>query len=317
MIFKILLFLSAIFIASCSAFFSVKGIALLFSGSFWSVVVMASSLEFGKIIGTSFLYRYWEKLNKILKVYLLTAVIFLMGITSLGVFGFLSQAFFSTKSNVDAIEMQISLLKDKKESLQFQLTQNQERIKILIDTRKNQEVNLSKVLDQTTTSTVTKSGGLFGQDKQDTIVDKKSLELKNQSLNNMQNNINSIDSSIQNINTNNNQINQEINDLNNDIINLNKTIIGSDIGTYKFIAQAFNTDIETVVKWFIILIVIVFDPLAIALLISFNMILKRNSEDNMKIIEKPIEVVKEIYHRYKRGTKQPHNPNLADPKFNH
>lgn len=311
--FKNLLFLSAIFTAGCAAFFSVKGIGLLFSGSFWAAVTMASSLELAKIVATSFLYRNWREINKLLKTYLLIAVISLMGITSLGVFGFLSQAFFSTKSNIDAIEMQISLLKDKKQSLEFQLSQNQERIKILIDTRKNQEANLSKVLDQSTTTTVTKSGGLFGQDKQDTVVDKRSLELKNQSLSNMQNNISSIDSSINDINKNNNKINEDISILNNEIINLNKNIIGSDIGTYKFIAQAFNTNIETVVKWFIILIVIVFDPLAIALLISYNMIIKQNPKD---ITEKPLEIIKKIYQDYKRGTKKNHNNKLADPKFN-
>ena len=318
MIFTILLFLSAIFIASCSAFFSVKGIALLFSGSFWSVVVMASSLEFGKIISTSFLYRYWEKLNKILRFYLLTAVIFLMGITSLGVFGFLSQAFFSTKSSTDAIESQMVLLQNKKSSLENQITSNNERIKVLTDTRKNQESNLAKALDQSTTTTVTKSGGFFGKDTEEKVVDKGSLSLKAKSFDSIQSNIASLDSNTEKINSSNQNLLNEINVLDKDIISLNTQVIKSDIGTYKFIAQAFDTDIETVVKWFIILIVIVFDPLAIALLISFNMITKKNSEDNpAKIIKKPMEVIKEIYHRYKRGTKKTHNPNLFDPKFNH
>ena len=139
-LFNILLGLSAIFVASCGAFFSVKGIGLLFSGSFWATILMASSLEFGKIMATSFLYRYWNKINKLIKIYLTCAIIILMGITSLGVFGFLSQAFYSTKSNTDAIESQIHLLQDKKQSLNTQINSNNERIKSLTDTRKNQEL---------------------------------------------------------------------------------------------------------------------------------------------------------------------------------
>lgn len=326
--FKILLGLSALSLAGCGAFFSVKGIGLLFSGSFWSAVIMGSALEFGKIMATSFLYRYWEKINNIMKTYLLCAVFLLMGITSLGIFGFLSQAFYSTKSNVDAIESQVLLLNNKKNSLQTQLASNNDRIKILTDTRKNQESNLSKALDQSTTTTVTKSGGFFSNDKQETVIDKKSVELKNQSINSIQNNINSIELSIIDLNKNNNNLMTEINNIDNQTIELNKQIIKSDIGTYKFIAEAFNLKIETVVKYFILVIVVVFDPLAVCLLLAYNIlvvkrdeILSSSSDINIvekiveKVVEKPVNVVKEVYHEYKRGTKKSHNPDLADPNI--
>jgi len=323
-VFKILLGLSALSLAGCGAFFSVKGIGLLFSGSFWSAVIMGSALEFGKIMATSFLYRYWEKINNIMKTYLLCAVFLLMGITSLGIFGFLSQAFYSTKSNVDAIESQVLLLNNKKNSLQTQLASNNDRIKILTDTRKNQESNLSKALDQSTTTTVTRSGGFFNNDKQETIIDKKSVELKNQSINSIQTNISGLELSIVDLNKNNNNLMIEINNIDNQIIELNKQIIKSDIGTYKFIAEAFNLKIETVVKYFILIIVIVFDPFAICLLMAYNVlafrketIISTSSEPKIieKVIEKPINVVKEIYHEYKRGTKKSHNPELADPNI--
>lgn len=328
--FKTLLGLSALFLAGCGAFFSVTGIGLLFSGSFWSTIVMASSLEFGKIMATSFLYRYWQKINNIIKTYLICAVIVLMGITSLGVFGYLSQAFYSTKSNIDAIESQLTLLENKKESFKSQLNSNNDRIKTLIDTRKSQENNLTKALDQSTTTTVTRSGGLFGGDKQETVIDKKSVELKNQTLNTMQGNISNLEANIEKLNSNNSNLNQEINNIDNQIITLKKQIIASDIGTYKFIAEAFNVEIETVVKWFILIIVAVFDPLAVALLLAYNITsnkkyLTSEIEVREKIIEKPIEIIKEkiiekpveitknIYSSFKRGTKKNHNPDLADP----
>lgn len=318
--FKTLLGLSALFLAGCGAFFSVTGIGLLFSGSFWSTIVMASSLEFGKIMATSFLYRYWQKINNIIKTYLVCAVITLMGITSLGVFGFLSQAFYSTKSNIDAIESQLSLLEAKKISLQSQIASNNERIKTLTDTRKNQENNLTKALDQSTTTIVTKSGGLFGNDTQEKVIDKKSVELKSQTVNSVQSSIISLESNIEKINNINTNLLTEINQLDTSIIDLKTKITKSDIGTYKFIAEAFNTKIETVVKWFILIIVAVFDPLAVSLLLAYNIAANRKFENETtkeviieKIIEKPIEIIKNLNVPFKRGTKIKHNPDLADP----
>jgi len=326
-IFNILLGLSALFVAACGGFFSVKGIGLLFSGSFWATVVMASSLEFGKIMATSFLYRYWNKINKLLKTYLISAVIILMGITSLGVFGFLSQAFYATKASMDSIQSQITLLEAKKTSLNAQISNNTERIKTLIETRKEQESNLSKALNQSTITIVTKSNGFFGGDKQETVIDKKSVELKSQTLSAMQTNITNLETNIQKINNINESLNTDINNLDNQIIQLNNQVINSDIGTYKFIAQAFNVPIETVVKWFILFIVMVFDPLAVCLVLAYNIASNRKPNETVvekvieiekpieKIIEKPIKIIEKIYSTYKRGTKKIHNPNLADPNL--
>jgi len=282
---------------------------------------MASSLEFGKIMATSFLYRYWNRINKLIKIYLTSAVVILMGITSLGVFGFLSQAFYSTKSNNDAIESQINLLENKKQSLSTQINTKNERIKTLTDTRKNQEVNLTKALDQSTTTTITKSGGLFNKDTQEKVIDKKSVELKTQSLNSMQSSISSLENNIEKININNNTLINDINIIDNSLIDLQKQSSKSDIGTYKFIAEAFNVKIETVVKWFILFIVSVFDPLAVCLILAYNIASNKRYgieiEEKIieKIIEKPVEIVKDIYHQYKRGTKKPHNSDLADPSI--
>ena len=91
--FQITLGLSALFIAGCAAFFSVFGIGKLFSGAFLSVVIMASSLELGKLVTASFLYRYWDKINLLQKIYMAAATIMLIFITSAGIFGYLSNAY--------------------------------------------------------------------------------------------------------------------------------------------------------------------------------------------------------------------------------
>ena len=91
--FQLLLGLSALFIAGCAAFFSVFGIAKLFSGAFIAVVIMASSLELGKLVTASFLYRYWDKINQFQKIYMAAATVILVLITSAGIFGYLSNAY--------------------------------------------------------------------------------------------------------------------------------------------------------------------------------------------------------------------------------
>ena len=100
-VFPVLLFCVSVFIAGCAAYFSVRGIGLLFAGSFLPVVVMASSLEIGKLFAVSLLYRQWHVMRFLYKMYLTTACSLLIFITSLGIFGFLSDAYHDTKTKID------------------------------------------------------------------------------------------------------------------------------------------------------------------------------------------------------------------------
>ena len=84
---------SAFFVAFNAAFFSIFGLSKLVSGAFWSVVLMATSLEVGKLVTASFVYQYWNKISNLMKTYLIGAVVLLVFITSIGIFGFLSNAY--------------------------------------------------------------------------------------------------------------------------------------------------------------------------------------------------------------------------------
>ena len=96
MILIILTFLAAFLLSGIAAYYSVIGLALIFSGAFWPVIIMGSTLEFAKLITASWLYNNWQKTNILLKSYLTAAVIILMFITSMGIFGFLA------KSHIDS-----------------------------------------------------------------------------------------------------------------------------------------------------------------------------------------------------------------------
>jgi len=98
----------ALFIAGCSAYFSVQGLGLLFIGSMVAVMVMAASLEAGKLVAASFLYRYWNHISRPLRFYLTLAVLLLIGITSLGNYGYLARAYEKTHSKIGLFEAQIA-----------------------------------------------------------------------------------------------------------------------------------------------------------------------------------------------------------------
>ena len=123
-----LLGLSALFIAAAAAYFSVTGLSKLFAGASLAVILMASSLEFGKLISASFLYVYWNRINKILRTYLLIGVCVLIIITSAGIYGFLTSAYQSTADKLSIIEKQTELFTLKKNRFEDQLiSYSQER----------------------------------------------------------------------------------------------------------------------------------------------------------------------------------------------
>ena len=106
--FRAVLLASALFIAGCSAYFSVLGLGKLFTGAEVAVMVMASSLEIGKLVAASFLYRHWHQIAGTLRFYLTLAVVGLIGITSLGNYGYLARAFEETATRISRSEAEIA-----------------------------------------------------------------------------------------------------------------------------------------------------------------------------------------------------------------
>ena len=326
--FKYILGSSAFLLAGCAAFFSVKGIALLFAASFWSVAIMAGSLEIAKLVCASYLYRYWQNINKLLRQYMLAATLLLMGITSLGIFGFLSDAFQKNFSQYSLNVSKIQALKSQQTFLTSQVDFNKSKLKDLIDLQKTYQSSLDSAVKQDVTTTKTSGGGLFGGQKTEKVTDSKLLESRNKIVEGSQQNINSLFNQIQIVTSELQNLEQKASQTAQEIMVLEADNTKGEIGTFKFVAEAFGMKIENAVRLFIILIVIVFDPLAVALVIAYNSIVARRGQTLIektvevekpvekiveKIVEKPVTVIKEIFHQYKRGTKKNHNPDQADP----
>jgi hypothetical protein len=126
--FTLLVGASALFIAGCSAYFSVQGLGLLFAGSAATVMIMAASLEAGKLVAASFLYRHWSNISRSLRFYLTLAVVVLIGITSMGNYGYLAKAYEHTNQQINLLEQQIQTVGREMEDTQQQIDASKSRL---------------------------------------------------------------------------------------------------------------------------------------------------------------------------------------------
>jgi len=237
--FTLLLALAALLVAGSTAYFSTLGIATLFSGRYLQVLIMAGCLEFGKLVATSFLYRYWNKAPKFLKIYLTAAVIVLMVITSMGVYGYLSSAYQVNASKTGIIDNKVVLIQQQKTTIDGEIKQISERIDTLNQSRLSQEKRLS---DNKVRSTLY-----------------------------IYNDIKRAGEEIKGLNSRLQELQKMKFEKDNELITLqgdNSRV--HDIGTFKFVAQSFNQPVDTVVKWFILILVSVLDPLAVSLVLALN-----------------------------------------------
>jgi len=249
--FERLLGLSSLFIASCAAFFSIIGIGMLFSGSAIAAMIMASSLELGKLVATSFLYRYWKKTKTFLKIYLTTSVVVLMIITSLGIFGYLSSAYQQSNIENQLIEQKIQVIEEQKILIKDKITTSKSRIGNVTQLRNSQEERLSQSM---TNTLIARNPIQLRQVQQQTqeLIEQSDKDLESENI------------KIQ-------KATDELQQLDKQIASL-KLESGSkkDVQTFKFVADEFGVNINKVVKWFIIALISVFDPLAVCLLLAYN-----------------------------------------------
>ena len=120
--FPFLIALSALAVSGSAAFYSVFGLSKLFAGASMQVIIMAGSLEFAKLVCASLLYQYWTAINKILRVYLVTAVFILMLITSGGIYGYLSGAYQETATKSEFLDKSLAVLETKQDRFEEQKT---------------------------------------------------------------------------------------------------------------------------------------------------------------------------------------------------
>ena len=242
-----LIALSALSISASAAFYSVTGLSMLFAGASTAVLIMASSLEISKLVIASLLYQYWSKLNVLLKTYLTIAIIVLILITSAGIYGFLSNSYQTTATQSEIVDKQIETLEFKKklyEDNKSNLIQEKQSLN-------NLRGNLSK---NTTIQYTDKNGNLFVKSNNSTM---KSIETANKSDEILSSKID--------------VINDSIFSLENQILEVRvNSEATSELGPLKYLSGITGQPMDKIINWFLLVIIFVFDPLAISLVIAAN-----------------------------------------------
>lgn len=217
-----LTFLAAFLLSAISAYYSVLGLTAIFMGAFWPVVFMGSALEFSKLVTASWLYRNWKTAPFLLRTYLTIAVVLLMLITSMGIFGFLSKSHIDSTLNAGANSIELKTLNTQQKIAEDKLT-----------------YLLARAKDPSTAS-------------------------------------NRLDKQIQ-------DVQKELKEINTKRLPLLKeeNKLSADIGPIKYVADIFfsgDNAVDSAVRLVIFIIMLVFDPLAVLLLIAGNISLKEKNE---------------------------------------
>ena len=269
----LLLGLSALFVAFNAAFFSVSGLSKLFAGASLSVIVMASSLELAKLITAGYLYNYWEKINKSFRLYLSGAVLILILITSLGIYGFLTSAFQDTFNQFSIKEKQLAFLEQKEKFWGDDVIRYDEELKRIstnISTLSNAKSQSIQVRD---TSVV---GGVRTTiSTAELRISQKRIEVEEENRKGVQSKREVAADSLQGIQLK--------------ILDLESMEgVSSELGPLEYLSGLLDKPMDVIINWFILIIIFVFDPLAVALVIAFNNALKvdRGIVDKEKIIRK-------------------------------
>lgn len=248
------LFLSAFSISAVAGFYSVAGLVAIFSSQAIASIIMGATLEIGKLVAASWLYRNWKEAPKILLWYFTGAVVILSLITSMGIFGYLSKAHLDQNIVSGGVIAEVQLIDDK-------IKTEKENI----ESARKALTQMDSAVDQTMARSTTEQGA------------DKSAALRRAQQKERTQLLNSIGEAQKNIT----KLNEEKAPI---AADLRK--VEAEVGPIKYVAELVYGEstpdlIDKAVRWVIILIIFVFDPLAILLLIAANMEMKKN-EGNPK-----------------------------------
>ena len=266
--------MTGIILSGVAGFFSIIGLTTLFSGAYWSVVVMGTTLEISKLVSVSWLYNNWKRASRGLKIYLLTAILVLMFITSMGIFGYLSRAHIEQKvalstgvgSDITVLQNDIKIKEDAIKDIDRQIT--------VIDSSIDKMLEKGQAKDSLKASDNQKK-------KRDELVLKKNVLIK------------------------------ELTPLKTQMVKYESEYkkVESELGPIKYIAEWVYgpTDekiLDKTVRYVIIVIIVVFDPLAVFLLIAYNVSVRQRDYENLEYVEiNPIRRRKRRKRRRRKNRK--------------
>ncbi len=253
--FPFLIGFSALSVSASAAFYSVSGLSKLFAGASLEVIIMAGSLEFAKLVTASLLYQYWDTINKSLRIYLSIATIILVLITSMGIYGFLSAAYQETYSKLSAVENQKGFIQKKIEFYQNDVDRYDEEIKRIssnISTLSNAKASTIQVRDTSvsggfrqtiSTTELRMAQGRINIEEENRKLAQEKRTVASDSLQKFQLQVLELD--------NNNEV-------------------AGELGPLQYLSGLTGAPMDKIINWLLLIIIFVFDPLAISLVIAAN-----------------------------------------------
>jgi hypothetical protein len=318
---------SALSVSASAAFYSVSGLSKLFAGASFEVMVMAGSLEVAKLVVASLLYQYWDTINKGLRAYLSIATIILVLITSMGIYGFLSAAYQDTYRQLTVKENQTAFLEQKKQFYENDVTrydQELERISGNISTLSNARSQSIQVRDTSV------AGGVRTTISTSEIrIAQKRIEVEEENRKSVQRKREVVADSLQ-------KYQLQILELE------NNSDVAGELGPLQYLSGLTGTPMDRIINWLLLVIIFVFDPLAISLVVAANFAFdqaKREKEEDTEYTPRdpifgglgededwdddddddypePNDNLKRAAQRYAEdvldeGTLRPENPNIS------
>jgi hypothetical protein len=276
--FGFLMVFSTLSLAGTAAYYSVFGLSSLFAGAKTEVIIMASALELAKLVVASYLHNHWSKLGWILKSYLTLGVGILMIITSAGIYGFLTSAYQTTADQLTIIDKQTKVVEMKRERFSESLdgyrierTQLNSSITELTKGLSNNTIQYKdKETGEIITTTSSSTRRVLTSQLNDMKEERNKVSIKMESLTDS---ITSLDLKVLDMESNNE--------------------VAAEIGPLRYMAEITNKPMATIVNWFTLMIVCVFDPLAIAMVLAVNKFIGRKEEDEVVVKKEPV-----IKHAY-------------------
>ena len=264
--FPSLIALSALSVSLSAAFYSVSGLSKLFAGASTEVIIMAGSLEVAKLVIASLLYRYWDTLNKYLRLYLSIATVVLVLITSMGIYGFLSAAYQETYSKLTITENQKSFIQQKVNFYEKDVTRfdkELERISANISSLSNARSQSIQVRDtsvaggvRTTVSTseIRLAQNRIKSEEENRKAIQKTREVAADSLQKFQLQVLELE---------------------------NNPEIAGELGPLQYLSGLTGVPMDKIINILLLVIIFVFDPLAISLVVAANFAFDKAFEKNL------------------------------------
>ena len=270
-LFPFIISFAALSVSASAAFYSVSGLSKLFAGASFEVIIMATSLEVAKLVIASLLYQYWDTINKWLKLYLSIAALVLVFITSIGIYGFLSAAYQATASEMLVVDNKVKFLTQKKNFYEADLTRYDKDLETIganinnLSTAKSSQIQVRDITSTTGFRTTVSTTELR--------MAQKRIEVEEENRKLVQVKREAVADSLQKYQLT--------------ILELENTSeVAGELGPLKYISGLTGIPMDKIINYLLLIIIFVFDPLAISLVIAanfaFNQIKPKKEEDDLK-----------------------------------